>query len=40
MNPEQKYHEYERKQQEELLEDVAPINKQEVERWLRSEQGK
>ena len=37
---EQKYHEYERKQQEQILEDWCLINKLEVERWLRFEQGK
>lgn len=35
INKEQDYHEYERKQQEQLLEDVAPINKAEVQRWSR-----
>lgn len=35
MNSEEKYHEYERQQQKELLEDISPINKIEVQRWLR-----
>lgn len=37
---EKNYHYIEKKQQEQILEDWCPINKQEVERWLRFEQGK
>jgi hypothetical protein len=34
MNPEEYYHYVEQKQQEQLLEDVAPIKLKEAERWL------
>lgn len=40
MNSEEKYHYIERKQQEQILEDVAPINKAEVQRWSRFLQDK
>lgn len=36
MNNEQYYHWLEQKQEEQILEDVSLLSKQEVERWLKS----
>lgn len=37
---EEDYHELERKQQEQIIEDCVPITKREAERIWRSQQGK